>query len=98
MHKYYRDINWSEEDKKVPYYDSASGTWKVVTEYGNEEGDAIYIACEFVNDALYYPFHSEPSWREKNPNHVHDFASVVSFLLKRPDFFSIAGFEEYYSK
>ncbi len=92
------DLEHVSEDENVPYYDSASGTWKVVTECGKEEGDAIYIACEFINDALYYPFHSEPSWKEEHHNHAHDFASVVSFLLKKPDFFSIAGFEEYYSK
>lgn len=92
------DFKQVSEDKKVPYYDSTSKTWKVVTECGKEEGDAIYIACEFVNDGLYYPFHSEPSWKEEHPNHAHHFASVVSFLLKKPDFFSIAGFEEYYSK
>ena len=69
-----------------------------MTECGREEGDAIYIASEFVKGSLYYPFHSEPSWKEEYHNHAHDFASVVSFLLKKPDFFSIAGFEEYYSK
>ena len=63
-----------------------------------EEGDAIYIASEFVKGSLYYPFHSLPSWKEEYHNHEHDFASVVIFLLKKPDFFSIAGFEEYYSK
>ena len=87
-----------QEDEKVPYYDSESRTWKVVTEWGREEGDAIYIAGEFVKDALFYPFHSEPSCKEKYYNHVHDFSAVVSFLLERPDFFSIVGFEEYYSQ
>ena len=92
------DLEHVSEDENVPYYDSSSVTWKVVTECGREEGDAIYIASEFVKGSLYYPFHSEPSWKEEYHNHAHDFASVVSFLLKKPDFFSIAGFEEYYSK
>ena len=32
------------------------------------------------------------------PNHAHSFESVVSFLLDRPKYFSIVGFEEYYSQ
>lgn len=84
------------EMEKVPYYDDVSGMWKVVTECGREEGDAIYIASEFVKDGLYYPFYSEVS--HKKHNHEHDFASVVSFLLKRPEYFSVDGFEEYYSQ
>lgn len=75
-----------------------SRTWKVVTECGREEGDATYIASEFVKDGLYYPFHSEPSCKEQHHNHAHDFATVISFLLKRPEYFSVAGFEEYYSR
>lgn len=91
MYKYYRS-------KNEPYYDSVSKTWKLETDLGEEEGDAIYIASEFVKRGLYYPFHSEPSWKEKNPNHEHEFEKVVEFLLEGPGFFSIEGFEEYYSK
>lgn len=85
------NVTTEEERAKVPYYDSVSKTWRVVTEWGREEGDAIYIASEFVKDSLYYPFHSAPSWKEEHHNHAHEFASVVSFLLKKPDFFSIVG-------
>lgn len=97
---YYEPVEFAQvsEDEKVPYYDSVSRTWKVVMEWGREEGDPIYIASEFVKDSLYYPFHSEPSWKEEHHNHAHDFTSVVSFLLKKPDFFSIIGFEEYFSR
>lgn len=97
---YYEPIDFIQvpENEKVPYYDSVSRTWKVVTEWGKEEGDAIYIASEFVKEGLYYPFHSEPSCKEEHYNHAHDFAAVVSFLLERPEFFSVAGFEEYYSR
>ena len=42
------DYEQVSEDEKVPHYDSESRTWKVVTEWGKEEGDAIYIASEFV--------------------------------------------------
>lgn len=86
------------QDKHIPYYDAVNETWKVVTEYGDEEGDAIYVASEFVKSGLYYPFHSEPAGTECYPNHAHSFESVVSFLLDRPKYFSIVGFEEYYSQ
>lgn len=97
---YYEPTDFTQvpENEKVPYYDSVSGTWKVVTEWGKEEGDAIYIASEFVKDGLYYPFHSEPLCREDHYNHAHNFTIVVSFLLKRLEFFSVVGFEEYYSR
>lgn len=47
---YREPVDYSEvpEDESVPYYDSVSRTWKVVTEWGREEGDAIYIAGEMV--------------------------------------------------
>lgn len=83
--------------KQMPYYDPQSQTWKVVTEWGIEEGDAIYIASEYVKGGLIYPFHSEPAEKEEHHNHMHDFSSVVEFLLKKLKFFSIEGFEEYYS-
>ena len=87
-----------DEVDQIPYYDSENGIWKFVTENGIEEGSAIYIAGEIVRGGLYYPFHSEPSWREKYHNHEHEFAAVVSFILGKPEFFSIDGFEEYYSE
>ena len=83
---------------KIPYYDSTSRTWKLVTELGIEEGDAIYIASEFVKGGLIYPFHSEAPEKEEYHNHAHDFNSVVEFLLDKPAFFTIDGFEEYYSE
>ncbi len=92
------DCTWVVEDEKIPHYDRVSRTWKVVTEWGKEEGDVIYIASEFVRGGLYYPFHSEPPSKEQHSNHAHDFPSVVSYLLKRPDYFSVAGYEEYYSQ
>ena len=83
---------------KEPYYDSINRVWKLDTELGTEEGDAIYIASEYVNGGLIYPFHDEKPDEETGHNHVHDFASVVEFLLRQPQYFSIDGFEEYYSR
>ena len=63
MYKCCKDIT---EDKTMPYYDEISETWKVVTEWGEEEGDALYIAGEFVQGGLYYPFYCEPFDKEQN--------------------------------
>lgn len=38
-----------------------------------------------------------PPEEESHHDHGHDFASVVEFLLGKPDYFSIDRFEEYYS-
>lgn len=92
------DASIEEEDDKVPHYDTVSRNWKVVTEWGKEEGDALYIASEFISGGLIYPFHSEPPEKEVHNNHVHTFSSVVEFLLKKPNYFSLDGFEEYYSE
>lgn len=92
------DASEVEEDDKVPHYDSVSRTWKVVTECGKEEGNALYIASEFIRGGLIYPFHSEPPEKEVHCNHAHEFSSVVEFLFKKPNYFSLEGFEEYYSE
>ena len=94
---FYKDSE-SENTIKIPFYDSTKHTWKLVTELGIEEGDATYIASEFVKGGLIYPFHSEPPEKEEYHNHTHDFNSVVEFLLNKPAYFSIDGFEEYYSE
>lgn len=76
-----------EELHQMPHFDSVSETWVLVTLNGKEEGDAIYIASEFVKGGLVYPFHSEPSWKEQYHDHEHEFTSVVEFLLQRPYYF-----------
>ena len=83
---------------KEPYYDLTNRVWKLDTELGIEEGDAIYIASEYVKGGLIYPFHDEYPDKETVYSHVHDFLSVVEFLLRQPQYFSIVGFEEYYSQ
>ncbi|MBR5595874.1 MAG: hypothetical protein IKW30_00510 [Lachnospiraceae bacterium] len=91
------DYPKASNKKNTPYFDSVSKTWKVTMEHGEEEGDAIYVASEFVKGGLIYPFHDEAPEKEKYHNHRHDFEGVVEFLLKKPKYFSIEGFEEYYS-
>lgn len=84
-------------DKK-PYYDTINRVWKLDTELGIEEGDEIYIASEYVKGGLIYPFHDKRREEEIYHSHVHDFSSVVKFLLGQPQYFSIEGFEKYYSQ
>lgn len=85
------------KDKTIPYYDWEEGTWKVVTERGEAEGDVLYVASEFIFDGILYPFHSQPPREGYRHEHAHEFSEVVEFLLDRPEYFSIVGFEEYYS-
>ena len=83
---------------EIPRYDSIDKKWKLTTDWGEEEGDAIYIATEFVKGGLYYPFHTEPKINDCYQYHVHAFSEVVEFLLRKPKFFAINGYEEFYSK
>lgn len=98
----YEEINGNEleekSDKEYPYYDSISKTWKLITDCGREEGDALYIASEYVKGGLIYPFHSEVGNNEKYHNHMHNFIDVVALILNKVEYFSIKGFEEYYSQ
>ena len=85
-------------EQEIPRYDSIDEKWKLKTDWGEEEGDAIYIAGEFVKGGLYYPFHTEPKIKDSYQYHVHAFSEVVEFLFKRPKFFSLWGFERFYSE
>lgn len=86
-----------EKLKNEPYYDKINQVWRVTMEYGDEEGDATYIAGEFVKGGLIYPFHSVRPEKEEYHNHCHNFNEVLEFLFEKPDYFSIEGLEEYYS-
>lgn len=83
-----------------PFFDSVTGTWKVAGDYGWEEGDALYIAGEFVKSGVCYPFYIERLEEEEYHNHEHSFEAVVEALLQtaHPECFSLKGFEEYYSE
>jgi len=63
-----------------------------------ERGDVEYVASEFCNDGLYYPFNCNDSGEHDIPWHEHSFHRVVENALEYPDTFSIDGFEEYYSE
>lgn len=81
-----------------PYYDRRMKCWRMSTEHGEEYGDALYIASELIKTGVVYPFHSEPPETEKYHDHQHGFSAVIAFVLSGPKYFSIDGFEEYYSK
>lgn len=104
MYKYCRDIMWSVEEDAfvatVAELPECKAVGKTVSEVVNNLDIAIEKWIEMANSmgkAIPDPFHSEPSHKEQH-NHRHDFASVVEFLLKRPEYFSIEGFEDYYSQ
>lgn len=80
-----------------PYYNKKLRCWCLKTEYGEEIGDASYIASEFIKDGVIYPFHTEPPETEQQHNHEHGFDAVLEYVLRCPKYFSIEGFEEYYS-
>ena len=92
------DFEKVSENEKIPHYDLVSEKWKVTTEHGKEEGDIIYVASEFVKSGLFYPYHSKLLLGEQEHSHAHEFDSVIISLLECPEFFSIKGFEKYYSK
>jgi len=83
--------------KSSPVYDGKSKCWYLKTEHGREVGDALYIAGEYARAGVIYPFHSEPPEHEEHYEHVHCFEGVVEYVMSAPSFFSIDGFDEYYS-
>lgn len=64
----------------------------------NKKEDPLYTASELINDGVIYPFHIEPPEQEKYHEHEHGFNAVVEYVLSRPEYFSIDGFEAYYSE
>lgn len=83
--------------KNSPVYGRNSKCWHLNTEHGTEVGDALYIAGEYARTGVVYPFHSESPEHEKHHKHEHCFEGVVEFVMSAPRYFSIDGFEEYYS-
>lgn len=63
----------------------------------NKKEDPLYTASELINDGVIYLYHSVPPEQEKFHEHEHCFEAVVEYVLSGPEYFSIDGFEEYYS-
>ena len=82
-----------------PYYDHEKKTWRVrFPDRDAEEGDLLYVVSEFTRSGLYYPYNNKQTRNKKHSGHCHSFEGVIEALLEDPDWFSIVGFEEYYSQ
>ena len=95
------DETINNENKKCgrPYYDHASGHWKLdLPGFGTEEGDLLYICGDFSGTSLYFPFNDKQTIGSEYSDHEHTFNGVLKALLEDPEYFSIEGFEEYYSE
>ena len=64
----------------------------------SEEGDLLYVASEYARTGLYYPYNVAVTAGKEYSGHAHSFEGVIQALLDDPAGFSIAGFEEFYSK
>jgi hypothetical protein len=84
---------------EIPHYDKAMECWKVVVDGREEAGSVNYVASEFAKCGLIYPFHMDEKSEEEYHEHEHSFEEVIADLLldEHAEFFSIEGFEEYYS-
>ena len=90
-------INKQNRNSYRPYYDRQDKCWRVsFQDRDAEEGDLLYVACEYVLKCLYFPYHTMKA--VGGDGHAHNFEGVLEALLNDPEEFSIQGFEEYYSK
>ena len=82
-----------------PYYDRRHRRWRVeFPDRDAEEGDILYVACEFARTGLFFPYNDSVSKEQGFHDHSHDFEGVLEALLEDPAGFTIEGFEEYYSE
>lgn len=56
------------------------------------------IYPEYARTGLYYPYNVAVTAGKEYSGHAHSFEGVIQALLDDPAGFSIAGFEEFYSK
>lgn len=87
-----------QKNEGKPYYDRKKDKWKLdVAGIGTEMGDLTYIACEYVQTSLYYPFHYGKTREDGFVAHSHNFSELLEFVMDDPEHFSVKGFEQYYS-
>ena len=101
IEKYKAAIRLLSESKTsfCPYYDKGTDTWRVdFPDRDSEEGDLLYVASEYARTGLYYPYNVAVTAGKEYSGHAHSFEGVIQALLDDPAGFSIAGFEEFYSK
>ena len=81
-----------------PYYDRGNAKWRVdFPDRDSEEGDLLYVACEFAGTGLYYPYNDSAAAGLEHSGHAHSFSGVIRALLDDPAGFTVGGFEECYS-
>lgn len=95
-----RQMDRMRHPNSVPVYNRSKGIWKVYIDGRLEDGDVLYVSCEFAGAGLIYPFHTKQSRKDGWHDHEHGFSAVLGALLEDecPEEYSVEGFEEYYSK
>jgi hypothetical protein len=94
-----KSINDLYSKSNRPFYDELQRTWKVnIPGWGVEGGELLYVIGEYTRSGLWYPFTKAESAERGYQHHEHTFTGVVEALLSDPSDFSVAGFEEFYSK
>ena len=89
----------SKINKQIPHYDRGRRRWRVeFTDRAPEEGDLLYVASEYAWSGLYFPYNTSQTIGKEYSGHSHSFQGVLHALLDDPVGFSIAGFEDSYSK
>ena len=94
-----KTINDLYSKTNKPFYDELQHTWKVdIPGWGIEEGELLYVIGEYTRSGLWYPFTKAKPAEGGYQHHEHTFTGIVEALLSDPSDFSVAGFEENYSK
>ena len=92
-------INEQNRYSYRPFYDRKDKCWRVnFPDRDTEEGDLLYVAGEYAETGLYYPYNDSDTTGKGYSGHAHSFDGVILGLLDDPVGFSVAGFEECYSQ
>lgn len=88
-----------KDNRFIPHYNQDKSCWAV--EFPNratEEGDLLYVTCEYLRTSLYYPYNTGETKGKEFHGHSHSIDSVIGAVLHDPEGFTIDGFEKYYSQ
>ena len=93
-----------QSSEKVPHYCKRANEWRCMVDYPwaernyEERGDIEYVMGEFSQYGEVYHFHyADSSQINGQQDHEHDFAGVLWTLIRWPEQFSVARYEEDYS-
>ena len=65
---------------------------------GKDAPQSAFVTEVYARTGLYYPYNVAVTAGKEYSGHAHSFEGVIQALLDDPAGFSIAGFEEFYSK